>query len=1014
MPTGTVTFFFSDIEGSTRLLETLGSDYDDLLERHHEIVRATFDRYGAVEVGSEGDSFFAVFPSAADAVAGAVAIQRALAAEQWPQASTLRVRMGLHTGEARIAGGSYAGLDVHRAARIMAAAHGRQILISETTRALVERDLSDGLDVHDLGEHRLRDLSGRERLFQLCADGLPADFPPPRTVDVTPNNLPTQPSELVGREAELSAIREHLGSPSVRLLTLTGPGGIGKTRLAIQAAADESDRFGDGLFFVDLSAARDAAGALQAIVGAVRLTPSDRVDLRDALAQELKPRHLLLVLDNFEQVMDAARDVAALLQHAPKLKVLVTSRQALSVRGEQVFPVAPLSLPDRHAARAAEDVSRYAAVRLFVERAQQVRPSFRLTDDNAAAVAEICARLDGVPLAIELAAARAKLFSPAELRERLRSRLELLRGGARDLPERHRTLRSTIEWSYELLDDDERSLFQLLSVFPSARVEAVEEVAGKLAPLAHVDVVDRIASLVDKSLVRSLEDERAQRVSMLDTIREYAADRLASESTLGTARRAHAEYFVEFAQARRGELEGREREAAFDALASELENLHAAWRYFADGGDLARLKTLFDVLWPLHSARGWYHGAVALTNDLLAALSSSAPALDRAEEELTLRMSVARGLLALRGYTEEVEALYREALALSAATGTAPKQLPVLKSLASYYLYRGEMDKTIAVGREVLKIAEHHGDASVEVEGHLILGPALAFVGETTAGLDHLDRAIALFDPERDGRARFRLGPNPGVAARAVSGLLHWLSGYPDGGLRRAASAVELGRTLGHPYSLAYATFHVGLLELWNQQLEAASERARDVLRIAEDHDYPIWRAVGLVLHGVITAALGRAEDGLAQAKEGVSLYENLKTPPVFWAQLLALQAEAFALAGRVADALELVERAAAVAEEGSFDSAELKVQKAGLLVSLGDGEGAESCLLHAFEEAGAAGARMTQLKAATRLARLAHTAGGRDATGMLREVVEAFTEGFDTPQLLEARAVLNDAATRS
>ncbi|HEX2112147.1 MAG TPA: AAA family ATPase [Gaiellaceae bacterium] len=1015
LPTGTVTFFFSDIEGSTRLLETLGPDYSDLLERHHRILRAAFAHCEAVEMGTEGDSFLAIFPSATDAVASAVAIQRALAAEQWPQGSDVRVRIALHTGEARLAGGTYVGLDLHRAARIMGAAHGGQVLISETTRAVVEPSLADGMEIRDLGEHRLRDLSRRERLFQLVAEGLAADFPPIRTLDATPNNLPTQPSELVGREAELRAIRGHLDGPTVRLLTLTGPGGIGKTRLALEAAADRSHSFPGGVFFVDLSASRDAATALQAIAEATGVTVTGRVELAEALAQQLQSRELLLVLDNFEHVMEAADDVAGLLRRSATLKVLVTSREALRVRGEQVFPVAPLSLPEgRPASRTADEVSRSAAVRLFVERAQQALPSFLLTDENAATVAEICARLDGLPLAIELAAARLRVFSPVELRDRLRSRLELLRGGARDLPARQRALRQTIEWSYDLLDDEERSMFGLLSLFPSARIDAVEDVAAKLERLSDIDVLERLASLVDKSLVRSIDDAGGPRLSMLETIREYATERLRSEPGFDrAAQRAHAEHFADLAEATRGELGGGGREAALDHVAAELGNLEAAWRYFVDDADIRQLNRLRDALWALHEARGSYHAAVRLTNDLLEVLARTAPALDRAEEEVTLRMSVARGLLALRGYTDEVEELYREALGVAEATGAVPRQLPVLRSLASFYLYRGEIDKTIAVGREVLDLAEQRRDASLEVEGHLILGPALAIFGETTAGLHHLDRAIALFDPKRDGRARFRLGPNPGVAARAISGLMHWFIGYPQTAHRYAASALELAAQLRHPYSLAWATFHLGLLELWSGRLESAYQRAGDVRRIAEEHGYRIWTAVGLVLEGVTMARLGRPDDGLARAEEGVSLYENLRTPPIFWSQILALQADAYALAHRPAEAIDLLDRALGLAGEGTWESAALNVQKSDVLVSLGDTERAKSSLLRALDDAERAGVRMTQLRAATRLARIAEATGRDDASRAVAEILETFTEDFEIPELVDARALVNDAAAR-
>ncbi len=997
LPTGTVTFFFSDIEGSTRLLEALGAEYPGLLDRHHEILRDAFSRCDAVEVGTEGDSFFAVFPSATEAVAAAVAVQRALAAVEWPRASAVRVRIGIHTGEAGIAGGSYVGLDVHRAARIMAAAHGGQILISDATRALVQRGLADGIELRDLGEHRLRDLSSSERVFQVVVDGLSSEFPPLRTLDAAPNNLPTQTSPLVGREAELSAIRDYLGSPGVRLVTLTGPGGIGKTRLALQAAADEIDRFPDGVYFVDLAAVRDAAGALRAIVQAVGVSVAGDEQLRDALAEQLRSRQMLLVLDNFEQVMEAADEVAELLRRCPELKVLVTSREGLRVRGEQLFPVAPLA--------------RHEAVRLFVERARQARPDFQLTDDNAAGVAEICTRLDALPLAIELAAARLKLFSPDELRDRLRSRLELLRGGARDLPARQRTLRGTIEWSYELLDEEERRLFQLLSLFPSARVDSIEEVAAAVESLADIDVIERLASLVDKSLVRSIEDGWRQRLSMLETIREYAAEQLERDGDLAlTARRAHAEHFADFAQAGRGELHGPRRDAALDELAAELGNLQASWRQFVDACEIGQLNKLLDALWVLYDARGWYHAAVALTNDLLDVLAKSPPAPDRADEEITVRLSLARGLLAMRGYTEEVEEIYRQALALSESAGALPKRLPVLRSLASFHLYRAEIDKSAAVGRELLELAEQQGDTGLQVEGHLILGPSIAFLGDIDGGLRHLDRAIELFDPQRHGSARFRLGPNPGVAALAVSGLLRWMRGYPDAAARQSQSALDLAAQLRHPYTLAYATFHLTLLDLWSRRMEVAHRRAADVLQIAEEHDYRIWRALGLVMQGVTTAALGNPEDGLARTEEGIALYENLRTPPVFWSNVLGLRAQALGLAGRGAEAVELVDQAIALNGEGSVGSGEFLIQRGDLLVSLGQVQAAETWFVRALDDADRFGERMTQLRAATRLAGLGATPGGRDSTRILRETFEAFTEGFETPDLMDARAVLNEA----
>jgi predicted ATPase len=1012
LPTGTVTFFFSDIEGSTRLLEALGDEYADLLARHRQIVRDAFARSAATEMGTEGDSFFAVIPSARDALVAAVDIQRAMAAEAWPEGVSPRVRIGLHSGEARVAGGEYVGLDVHRAARIMAAAHGGQILISEATRALVEQSLDSRIQLRDLGEHRLRDLSTPEWLSQAVADDLQADFPPLRTVSSFRTNLPAQTSALVGREVELETLRRHLESTDVRIVTLTGPGGIGKTTLSIAAATQMFDQFRDGVFFIDLSGARDTPAALEAVVQAVGVPVASGDELRDALAQHLEARHDLLLLDNFEQVMAAADEVAQLVTRCPNLKVLVTSREALRVRGEQVLPVSPLSLPEEDVPHAtAEDVSGYAAVRLFVERAQEARPGFVLTDENASAVAEICAGLDGLPLAIELAAARLKLFSPQELRDRLGSRLELLRGGARDLPERHQTLRSTIEWSYELLDDEERGVFQLLSLFSTARIEAVERVAARVEPLARTDIVDRLSSLIDKNLVRSLEDEHGRRLSMLGTIREFAADRLASDPALSAAgRRAHAESFAELADELRADLPGARRAPAIDHLASELGNLQNAWRYFVDAADRAALLKLLEALWALHDARGWYQGAVTLTNDILGVLATAPPAPERADDEITLRMTLARALLALSGYSDEVEALYKGALDLADAAGGLPMRLPVLRSLASFYLYRSEIDKTAVIGRQMLELAEQENDRSLEVEGHLILGPAIAFTGDGRAGLDHLERAIALFDPKRDGHAHLRLGPNPGVAARAIAGVISWTLGLPDTAAERGASAIELAEKLGHPYSLAYATFHVALVDLWCERLDLAHDRAAAVIKIAEEHDYQVWNAIGLTLHGVTTAALGNPAAGLEETDRGVALYQNLRTPPVFWPALLSLKGLARALAGRPTEALEVLDEAASLADEGSWDSAAIKIQKADVLLALDDRQSAEALLSRALQEAQQAGVLPLQLRAATRLARLAGPDSQQGALAVLRQIADAFTEGAESPDVMEARAVLNQA----
>jgi len=446
-----LTYLFSDVEGSTRLWERHPEAMQGALARHDAILRAAVEGCGGTVVKTTGDGLMAVFGSAPDAITASLAAQEGLRDEPWGE--TGPVRMGMHVGEAQTRGGDYYGTAVNRAARVMAAAHGGQVLLSVPIAELVAGSLPDEVRLRDLGTHRLKDLAGPEHLFQLVRPGLPDTFPPLATLDVRPNNLPTQTSAFLGREALLGELRGLLDAEYARLVTLTGPGGTGKTRLALQAAAEQVDRFEDGVYFVDLSAEREADGAYAAIVRTVAITGSGDDPPLEVLQRGLRERQLLLVLDNLEQVVDAATGLAELLAYCPGVTALVTSRAALRVRGERLFPVPPLTLPAGDGAVSLEDAFASESVQLFVERASSLRPDFQLTDENAADVVAICRRLDGLPLAIELAAARITLFAVDDLRWRLEERLDVLQGGGRDLPKRQRTLRSTLEWSTELLTE---------------------------------------------------------------------------------------------------------------------------------------------------------------------------------------------------------------------------------------------------------------------------------------------------------------------------------------------------------------------------------------------------------------------------------------------------------------------------------------------------------------------------------------------------------------------------------
>ncbi len=433
--------------------------------------------------------------------------------------------MGVHQGETQTRDGDHYGRDMNRAARVMAAAHGGQVLLSQSAATDANGRLPDGVTLRDLGVHRLKDLTQPEHLFQLAAPGLAGDFAPPLTLNSRPHNLPLQATEFHGRRDELDAIAVLLASPQTRLLTITGPGGAGKTRLGLQVAAEHVNDFADGVFFVDLSSERDPDSAMEAIVRALDLPAGSGDDALEILQSRLRDRTMLLVLDNFEQVTAAGPLVVDLIQQATGLKVVVTSRETLRVRAERVFPIPPLSLPDPKGSLG--EILEAESVQLFAERARSIRPGFALDESNAATVAEICLRLDGLPLAIELAAARLAVFTPAELLARLQERLDVLGAGGRDLPDRQRTLWGAIGWSYELLTEPERSLFQVLSVFSGCDLLALESVAGSQVP---GDVIGLLESLVDKNLIKVDVSGAATRYSMLLMIAEFAAEQLADNA----------------------------------------------------------------------------------------------------------------------------------------------------------------------------------------------------------------------------------------------------------------------------------------------------------------------------------------------------------------------------------------------------------------------------------------------------------------------------------------------------
>jgi predicted ATPase/class 3 adenylate cyclase len=602
-PTGTVTFLFTDIQASTPLWATMPEAMRHSLACHDALVRQATEVHSGHVSKVIGDATQAAFSTSEQALRAAVAAQTALhnqPPEARGQTGPLRVRMGIHVGPAEWRGHDYAvAHTLNRVARIMSAGHGGQILLSAAVVEMV-RDASFDFSLRDLGQHQLKGLNQAEHLYQLVAPDLPAEFPPLKTLNARPNNLPLEPTSLVGREQEVAAVRGLLLRSDVRLVTLIGPGGTGKTRLNLQVAAELLDHFEHGAYFVALAPVTDATLVPSTIAQTLDVSEQGSKPLLHTLKDYLRDKHMLLVLDNFEQVTAAAPVVAELLAAAPKLRALVSSRAALRVYGEREFLVPPLRLPNLGQLPSLEQLTQYEAVRLFIERAQDVKPDFVVTNENAPAVAEICHRLDGLPLAIELAATRIRLLSPNTLLTRLASRLKLLMSGARNLPARQQTLRGAIDWSYNLLDEGEQRLFRRLGVFVGGcTIEAAEAVCNANGELV-VDVLDGIESLVEKRLLRQIETASGEpRFVMLQSIWEYAAEQLAESDEAATVERQHTRFFLMLAEAAEPQLKGRQQLEWIERLETEHDNLRVVLQRARLFGAVAALrKAVGALVWP--------------------------------------------------------------------------------------------------------------------------------------------------------------------------------------------------------------------------------------------------------------------------------------------------------------------------------------------------------------------------------------------------------------------------------
>ena len=795
LPLGTVTFLFSDLEVSTRLWEEHPEAMHPALARHDAILREAVAAHDGHLVKGRGDGIHAVFATAHDALDAAVEGQLALTAESFGDTGPLRVRMGVHTCEAEYRDGDYFGSEVNRAARLMSVAHGGQVVVSLATSTLV-RDGS--VELVDLGEHRLRDLTNLEHIFQLVAPGLARDFPPLRTLDVLPGNLPRQLTSFVGRDAEISSVADLVRSSSV--VTLTGVGGVGKTRLALQVAADVVPDFRDGAWFAELAGVRDPDAVPDALVAMFGLQPRTGVSATDALVEFLAGKELLLVLDNCEHLLRAVAGlVDQVVRGSPDVRVLATSREGLNVAGERMLGVASLDVPAE--AAALEAIEQCDAVKLFVERARAVKASFALDATNADAVAQVCRRLDGIALAIELAAARVAMLTPADIARRLDSRFRLLAGGQRTAVERHQTLRAAIDWSYELLGDTERLLLSRLSVFTGGfSLEAAEAVTTGDA-IDTDDVFELLAALVAQSLVEADTEGVDARYRLLETIRQYAQEHLDASGDGNRLRSAHAAYYARLAEAAVPRVLGSDGIEWERRLAREADNLRAALTWATDTDDVDAALGLL----------GMWEAPYTLPDASFSTTIDAALALPGASDHP--RYPAALGIAGLLAWARGDLALGRrrsdEALVAEQHLGTDPNSVP--------WIIR----------------------ANVAIAG-----------GRSDEATEYIRHAVTV--------ARARGEPARFMQTLAVSALTHSLSGDSTTAVRDAEEVVAVARDVANPH-IAGVALAMAAYALADTEPQRALALVREALAFAGDiENNVVWS-----IAGDLAARLGEQRDAL-------------------------------------------------------------------------------------------------------------------------------------------------------
>jgi predicted ATPase/class 3 adenylate cyclase/Tfp pilus assembly protein PilF len=843
LPTGTVTFMFTDIEGSTKRWEHDPQQMRAALTRHDAILRAAIEEQGGYVFKTVGDAFCAAFPTPHDALAAALSTQRALNKEIWdPAIGEVRVRMALHLGVAQVQDGDYFGQPVNRVARLLSAGHGGQMLLSDPTYDLVRDNLPAGITLNDLGEHRLKDLIRPERIFQVVASGLPTEFPPLKSLDNRPNNLPLQPTPLVGREKELAAIEKLLRREDVRLLTLTGPGGTGKTRLGLQAGADLLEELTDGVWFVELAALTDHNLVISTVAQTLGVKEGAGQPLIDTLKAYLKEKRMLLVLDNFEQVSDAAPQVAQLLAGCPNLKVLVTSRVSLRVRSEHEYAVPPLGLPPAGARGAMhlpfEQLTQYEAVRLFIERAQAVKADFEVTNENAPAVAEICVRLDGLPLAIELAASRIKMLSPQALLSRLSNRLKVLTGGARDLSARQQTLRGAIDWSYDLLDEGHKQLFRRMAVFQGGRtLDALEAVCNYDGEL-RVDLFEGVETLLSNSLIQQREGlDGEPRFWMLETIHEYAREKLQNSPEGESLRKEHALYFTALVERAEPHLVGSDTLEWLNRLEDEHDNMRAAIEATELSGDIpANLRLCVALYRFWHGRSHWSEGKARLE----ASLSKAQTSTDIIDSQLLARAHLAAARLMMNQYDYSQATPHVEtSLALFNAVDDKAGIADALRTKGVILSAQGDSVPARELSEGSLAIFRELGDkrsAALVLRDLALIARGL---GDNKLARAYLEQALAIQREIGDRLGMSYTLHNLGFSAHAEGEYPLAMSLYEQ--------SLQIAREAGNKWDIFWNVYQMGYVAIEQEDYERAEVLLEENLALSSE----------LGSKGLVAAALG-------------------------------------------------------------------------------------------------------------------------------------------------------------